>query len=210
MKILVADDDPLSQRLAQATLIRSGYEVIVVSSGHAAWDVLRETGAPPLALLDWMMPGLDGIEICRRLRRHQPTLLTYVILLTALDEEEAIAQAVEAGADDYLVKPFLPEHLRLRVSLGVRVVRLEETWQCAQQELAQARAQLNRLHQLLPLCPRCHRKRRSRRYWQQIEGYIREQPNEQAILSLCPRCRHDVAGQDGVETASPAIRAILR
>lgn len=201
MKILIADDDPLWQRLAQVTLTRAGYEVSLVSNGHAAWDVLQQPDAPLLALLDWMMPGMDGIEVCRRLRQLPPSPLIYVILLTALDEEEAVAQAVEAGADDYLIKPFLPEHLRLRVRIGMRVLGLEAARQRCLQELADVHAQLDRVHQLLPLCPQCGRRRRSRRYWRQIEAYVREQPKEQIAPSLCPRCPHDVGGHEGMAGA---------
>lgn len=205
MKILIADDDPLWQRVALVALTRSGYEVGVVSNGRAAWDALRQPDAPLLALLDWMMPGMDGIDVCRRLRKLSPSPLIYVILLTALEEEEAVPQAVEAGADDYIIKPFLPEHLRLRVRIGMRVLGLEAARQRCLQELADVRAQLNRVHQLLPLCPRCRRKRRGQRYWQHIESYIQEQPSERIALSLCPRCRHDVGGRDAMGGTVPVI-----
>jgi DNA-binding response OmpR family regulator len=210
MKILIADDDPLWQRLAQVTLTRSGYEVSLVSNGRAAWDALQQPDAPLLALLDWMMPGMDGIDVCRRLRQLSPSPLIYVILLTALDEEEAVAQAVEAGADDYLIKPFSPEHLRLRVRVGMRVLSLEAVRQRSQQELADIHAHLNRVHQLLPLCPRCRWRRRSRRYWQQIQDYIQEQPKERIALSLCPRCQHEVGGHEGKAEAVPVITVVPR
>lgn len=210
MKILIADDDPLWQRLAYGTLTRSGYEVSLVSNGHAAWDALQEPDAPLLALLDWMMPGMDGIDVCRHLRQLPSSPLIYVILLTALDEEDAVAQAVKAGADDYLIKPVLPEHLRLRVRVGMRVLGLEVVRQRSQQELADVHAQLNWVHQLLPLCPRCRRKRRSRRYWQQIQNYIQEQPKERLTPSLCPRCQHDVGGHDERAGTVPVITIIPR
>jgi len=195
MKILLADDDPLWQRLVKATLVPSGHEVLVVSNGEAAWDVLQQSDPPSLALLDWMMPKLDGIDLCRRVREQEPAFRVYVILLTALDEEEAVAQAIEAGADDYLVKPFLPAHLRLRVRIGVRVMELEKTAQQNARALADARACFRRLHELLLFwCPRCGRERRSLTSGRDVEGYIGRLARELVPWGCCSSPEDDSAG----------------
>ncbi len=194
MKILLADDDPLWQRLVKATLVPSGHEVLVVSNGEAAWDVLHQIDPPSLALLDWMMPKLDGVDLCRRLRKQEPASGVYVILLTALDEEEAVAQAIEAGADDYLVKPFLPADLRLRVQIGVRVMELEKTAQQNARALADARARLHRLHELLLFwCPRCGRERRLTS-GRDVERYIRQLAQELVPWGCCSSPEDDSAG----------------
>jgi DNA-binding response OmpR family regulator len=111
MRILIADDNHFYRRALEVTLQEWGYEVIPVADGNAAWEVLRGEQAPKLAVLDWMMPGLDGLEVCRRVRalsRHEPT---YLIVLTAKDGKENVVAALDSGADDFVQKPFEVEKL---------------------------------------------------------------------------------------------------
>lgn len=125
MKVLIAEDDAVSRRLLEATLMRWGYEVIVTRDGDEAWQVLQQADAPPLAILDWMMPGLDGVEICRlvRQRGHEPYI--YLILLTTKSLKENIIEGLDAGADDYLTKPFNPSELQVRLRAGTRIITLQ-------------------------------------------------------------------------------------
>jgi diguanylate cyclase (GGDEF)-like protein len=127
MKILVAEDDVVTQRMLQTYLVKWGYEVVMVADGQQAWQVLQQENAPRLALLDWMMPGMDGMSICREVRRleHQPYI--YLILLTARKYREDIIAGLEAGADEYLTKPFDPIELRARLRAGARVVELQDS-----------------------------------------------------------------------------------
>ena len=104
MKVLIAEDDMVSRRLLEATLSRWGYEVIVTHDGLEAWHVLQTADPPPLAILDWMMPGIDGVEVCRRVRQRAQEPYVYLLLLTTKGRKENIIEGLEAGADDYLTE----------------------------------------------------------------------------------------------------------
>jgi two-component system cell cycle response regulator len=127
MKILIAEDEPVSRRMLKGVLTRWGYEVISVEDGNAAWERLNTADAPRIALLDWMMPGQNGIDVCRKLRRHRPEPYTYILLLTAKDAKESVVEGLESGADDYLTKPFHFEELKARLRVGLRLLELEDT-----------------------------------------------------------------------------------
>jgi diguanylate cyclase (GGDEF)-like protein len=135
MKVLIAEDDPVSRRLLQAFLVKSGYEVIAVEDGGTAWEVLQAEGGPRLAVLDWMMPRMDGVEVCRGLRQLTNRPYTYVLLLTAKDEKRDVTEGLDSGADDYLVKPFHPQELRARLRVGMRILALEDDLVAARERL---------------------------------------------------------------------------
>ena len=126
MKILVAEDDPVSRRLLQVSLTKWGYQVTATGDGEEAWRMLQNPDTARLVILDWMMPSLDGVGLCRRIRQSGNEPYTYLILLTAKRESEDIVRGLEAGADDYIVKPFHVQELRVRVRAGERLVRLQE------------------------------------------------------------------------------------
>ena len=126
MKILIADDEPVSRRMLQGMLEKWGYDVIQVQDGDAAWEQLKLPDAPRLALLDWMMPGQNGVEVCRTLRKQRPEPYTYILLLTAKDAKESVVEGLESGADDYLTKPFHPQELQARIRVGLRLLELED------------------------------------------------------------------------------------
>lgn len=126
MRLLVAEDDSVTRRLLQAHLKKWGYEVLACSDGAQAWEILSTPEAPKLVVLDWMMPGMDGVNICREIRKREQQPYTYLILLTGKNRTEDIVQGLEAGADDYIVKPFDLHELKVRVRAGNRVVQLQE------------------------------------------------------------------------------------
>ena len=126
MKVLIAEDDSISRRILEAFLVKWGYEVMVATEGEEAWGILQGNDAPRLAVLDWMMPGRDGIDICRSVRQRKGRPYIYILLLTARGEKEDIVEGLEAGADDYVTKPFDPYELRARLRAGRRIVELQE------------------------------------------------------------------------------------
>jgi diguanylate cyclase (GGDEF)-like protein len=134
-RVLVAEDDPLSRRVVEALLRKWGYEVLAVSDGAEAWRVFQAHDAPRLALLDWMLPSLDGVEICRRVRQNTDHPYVYIVLLTAVNQKQHLVTALDTGADDYLVKPFDASELRARLHVGRRIL-------AAQDELILARETL--------------------------------------------------------------------
>lgn len=125
MKVLIAEDEAVSCRLLESLLTKWGYDVIVAHNGLEAWEILQHDGAPNLAVLDWMMPELDGVEVCKRLRTSKRTTYTYVVLLTAKRGKGDIISGLEAGADDYITKPFDHEELKWRLRIGQRILDLE-------------------------------------------------------------------------------------
>src|SRR5438876_363543 len=125
MQILIAEDDLVSRKLLQATLRRWGFETVTCVDGQEALDQLLRPDGPQLAILDWMMPLVDGLEICRRLRLTTSRHPKYVILLTAKSRREDVVRGLDAGADDYVTKPFDPKELRARLSVGLRIVGLQ-------------------------------------------------------------------------------------
>jgi two-component system cell cycle response regulator len=127
VKILVAEDDPVSRRLLEVTLSKWGYEVVTCVDGQAAWDALKAPDAPQLVILDWMMPRLDGLQVCRNVRNpaERPAEpYVYIILLTAKSQKTDMVTGLEAGADDYLTKPFDAQELRMRLRAGRRILDL--------------------------------------------------------------------------------------
>ncbi|HBY64597.1 MAG TPA: diguanylate cyclase response regulator [Solibacterales bacterium] len=135
MKVLIADDSSVSRRLLEATLVRWNYEVEVACDGEAAWESLQRADAPLLAILDWMMPGRTGLELCHLIRQKRQEPYTYIILLTSKGLKEDLIAGMEAGADDYLVKPFDQHELKVRLRAGHRILDL-------QRELVSAREAL--------------------------------------------------------------------
>src|SRR5580704_3437578 len=126
LRILIADDDLVTRRALQETLQDDGYEVTAVGNGRLALESLASRGGPRLALLDWLMPGLNGLEVCREIRRHSEYPYIYIILLTAKSSKVDVVAGLEAGADDYITKPCDAEELKARLRSGERILKLED------------------------------------------------------------------------------------
>jgi two-component system, cell cycle response regulator len=134
-RILIADDDPVSRRMLQFFLLKWGYEVVIATDGVEALRILDAYDAPPLAVLNWMMPGMEGPDVCQRVREHPERPYVYILLLTARSEKNDILMGLESGADDYLTKPFDAQELRARIHVGQRILDLQKNLVVAKEEL---------------------------------------------------------------------------
>jgi CheY-like chemotaxis protein len=188
MKILIAEDSPVSRRMLEAQLVRWGHEVITVSDGFSAWKAMVAQGGPPLFILDWMMPGMDGATLCRKFRESFPGRPAYIILLTALAGHSSLIAGLEAGVDDYITKPFQPDELRARLGAGLRVIALQQALAAKGDELTAALASLRQLREMLPMCSYCKKVRNDEDYWQQVDGYLSENSGARIQPSVCPPC----------------------
>ncbi|MBI3628756.1 MAG: response regulator transcription factor [Candidatus Rokubacteria bacterium] len=189
MKILVAEDDPVWRKLVPAALDTESHDVVVVPDGAEASRLLLGDDPPALAILDWVMPGMTGLEICQRLRHAGLARPPYLILVTSMGRPEDIAKGFEAGADDYITKPFDASELRARVHVGIRMIGLQDRLAERVTELEEAMARVRQLDGLLPICAWCKKIRNDGNYWQQVEHYITEHTDARFSHSICPECR---------------------
>jgi DNA-binding response OmpR family regulator len=188
MKILIAEDDLTSRRILEAILAKWNYEVIATSDGLEAWQALQTENAPPIAIIDWMMPGMDGVDFCRKIRQTQTLTPTYIILLTSKAQQEDVVAGLEAGANDYIRKPFEREELRARIQVGERVVELQTALADRVKMLEEAIVKIKTLQGLLPICSYCKKIRNDQDYWQQIETYVAEHTQAEFTHGICPDC----------------------
>ena len=189
MRILIADDERVSTLMLGRTLEQWGFEVVVAQDGVEAWERIVSDQPPALAIVDWEMPGLDGIELCRRIRATSLRSPVYVILLTARNSRQDLVAGLEAGADDYLTKPFDPDELRARIHVGQRTLGLIEN--------------IKRLTGLLPICSYCKRIRSDQNYWEQVDSYITEHTDVLFSHGICPPCLVKVMAELDAAVPSP-------
>ncbi len=192
MKVLIAEDDDVSRRILQLSLIAAGHEVVAAVNGADAVAELESETAPKLAVLDWMMPEMDGLEVCRRVRQRQSVVPIYIILLTAKGGKTDIVEGLEAGANDYVVKPFDRLELLARVRVGETVVNLQKSVSAQVKKLEDALAQVKRLQGILPICSYCKHVRDDKNYWQQVETYVTGHSEAEFSHSVCPDCYEKV------------------
>lgn len=188
MRVLIAEDDAVSRTFLEVTLRKWGYDVATFPDGAQAWQAVEGGERPDLLILDWMMPGLDGVEVCQQLRQKFPALPAYIILLTVRTGREDVVQGLLAGADDYITKPFDSDELRARVQVGCRVIELQKALAARVRELEEALARVKQLQGLLPICCYCKKIRDDRNYWQQVENYIAGHSEAQFSHGICPDC----------------------
>ena len=188
MKILIAEDDLTSRRRLEAVLTKWGYEVVSCSNGKQAWERLQNANTPKLAILDWVMPEMGGIEVCRRLRELDTQDPVYVLLLTVRKEKENIICGLEAGADDYITKPFEPDELQARIRVGCRVLQLQEKLVNHIKDLQDSLQHIKTLQGILPICSYCKNIRDDKNYWEEVEEYVIKHSNVDFTHSICPKC----------------------
>jgi CheY-like chemotaxis protein len=204
MRILIAEDELISRCMLEELLTEWGHDVTAVGDGLAAWQALEQPEAPPLAILDWSMPQLEGTEVCRRLRQTPAPQPTYVLLLTAREGKQNIVGGLQAGANDYLTKPFDPDELRARLNVGIGMVELQQHLADRVRELEYALAHVRQLQSFLPICCYCKRIRDDHNYWHQVEAYIAENAGTTFSHGVCPACLERVT-----EAAKEELRGAL-
>jgi DNA-binding response OmpR family regulator len=198
MGVLIADDDATLRHALEVQLERWGYEPIVCADGAAAREVLKGDRPPPLAILDWNMPGADGVTLCGEIR-DTPSLHTmYVMLLTAHDTRDQMVEGLTGGADEYITKPFDWSVLRARLKTGARIASLQQSLAQRITQLQNALAMVKQLSGLLPICSYCKKIRRDGNYWQQLEAYLSEHSEAEFSHGVCPDCFEDAKREFGL------------
>jgi phosphoserine phosphatase RsbU/P len=205
MKALIADDDIVTAAAISASVSGWGFEVVVAHDGLGALDQLMANPAPALAIIDWEMPGIDGPEICRRIRADARERL-YVLLLTARSSPADVVEGLEAGADDYLVKPVNLSELRARLHVGVRVITLQERLSNKVAELQATLDKVRQLRGLLPICSYCKRIRNDENYWERVEVYVTDHSDAKFTHGICPSCLEAVKAELAEEDSSRRMR----
>ena len=187
-RVLVAEDDPKTQKALIFLLQRHGYAATAVGDGQAALDILTQPDPPSIVLLDWEMPKLDGLNVCRLLRAMPLRHYIYVIMVTARDSAADLLAAFAAGADDFLGKPADTAQLLARMRSGERVLSLEARLENRIAQLECSIKEVRHLKRLLPICMYCKKVRDDSDYWQEIDTYIHEHTGTDFSHGVCPAC----------------------
>jgi CheY-like chemotaxis protein len=188
MRILIADDDPVSRLMLSALLKKGGYITEEAVNGTEAWQAMQQPDAPKLAIIDWVMPGMDGLEVIRRIRALPMGHFPFLILLTVCGKQEDIIEGFTAGANDYLTKPYHPEELKARIKVGRRMIDLQDRLTAKIAELGQALEQIKIMSGIIPICAGCKKIRDDAGYWQQVEMYIIQHSEAKFTHGICPEC----------------------
>jgi len=199
MRILIAEDDGVSRLELETLLTRHGHEVVAVSDGTEAWEVLQGEDPPLLAVLDWLMEEMDGVEVCRRVRERPGLRNVYLILLTSRGDKEHVLAGLQAGANDYVTKPFDRDELLARVRVGAQMVGLQAELTARVRELQDALVRVKQLQGLLPICSYCKSIRDDQNYWHQVETYVKSHSEAEFSHSICPTCWEKVVNPQFLE-----------
>lgn len=188
MKILIAEDEYITRLMVQVSLEKWGYRVDCVSDGNEAWEALQKPDAPQIAILDWEMPGLDGVEVCRRVKELEKETPIYVILLTGRDSRNDILHGFDMGADDYMTKPFDDNELRARVRVAERLVQIQISLAESVDELRYVLDQMESLQGALPVCVSCHKIQGSDDSWNSLDSALKSLSEPRFMYMECPEC----------------------
>jgi sigma-B regulation protein RsbU (phosphoserine phosphatase) len=191
MNVLIAEDDASSRLILHSLLTKWGYTVISASDGTEAWRILCEEDHPHLVLLDWVMPGIEGPEIVRRLRERVPEIPYYAIIITSRSSKESVVSALDSGADDFVGKPFDNDELRARVAVGRRVSTLQKELSDHVRKLQLSLERVKQLEGIIPICMYCKKIRDDQNSWQQLEKYISGHSEAFFSHGICPHCAEE-------------------
>ncbi|MDJ0522084.1 MAG: response regulator [Planctomycetota bacterium] len=187
MRILIADDQVIARRILEEAVGDLGHEVTVVCDGREAWDQLTATRYD-VVISDWVMPRIDGIELCRRIRGRKGEPFTYVMLVSARNSTEDVVKGIMAGANDFMTKPIERAELRARLHAAQRAVDLERSLASRLIDLERALEEVAQLRSLLPICMYCKSIRNDQQAWDDIEEYLHRHANAECTHSICPDC----------------------
>ena len=207
MLVLVADDLDVNRKLLRTLLTAEGYNVVEASNGVDAFNMIQGATVPVVGLIDWEMPEMDGIAVCNQARKLEFAPPIYLILLTVRDSKQDTVTGLQAGANDYITKPFDKTELLARVSIGKQMVQLQQNLNERVAELREALASVKQLGGLLPICSYCKKIRDDHNYWQQVESYVGEHSDARFSHSICPQCYEEIVKpqmvQLGVDPDAP-------
>jgi len=192
MTVLIADDYDVNRKLLRTLLNTEKYEVVEVVDGTAALDFLKSATEPIVGLIDWEMPGIEGIEVCRQARKLNGVPPFFLILVTVRDSKMDIVNGLQAGANDYVTKPFDKTELLARVKVGAQMVKLQQSLTKHVAELEEALVRVKQLSGLLPICGYCKKIRDDKNYWQQVEAYVGRHSEAKFSHSICPDCYESI------------------
>ena len=188
MRILIAEDDFTSRGMLTAVLKKAGHEPVETVNGLEAWEALQQPDAPRLVILDWMMPEMDGLEVLRRVRALPDDRPPYILMLTSKIDKAEIIAGLDAGANDYLTKPFDVGELRSRIEVGLRMVEMQDELAGKIGELQRSLAEVKTLRGIVPICASCKKIRDDHGYWSQVEVYVRDHTEAEFSHGVCPEC----------------------
>ncbi len=192
MTVLVADDHDVNRKLLNAIFTKAGYDVVQASNGLEALEILKSATTPVVGLIDWEMPEMEGIEVCRQARALNPTVPLFLIVVTVRDSKQDVVAGLEAGANDYVTKPFDQTELLARVKIGAQMVELQQALTQHVQELEVALVNVKQLSGLLPICSYCKKIRDDQNYWERVEAYVTRHSEAQFSHSICPQCYEEI------------------
>jgi len=188
MKFLVADDDSTSRLMLRGILSKMDKDIVTVADGQAAWEILEAPQTPLVAILDWEMPGIDGVELCRLVKARPNPQPIYLIILTGRQAKDDIVIGLDSGADDYITKPFDNSELRARIGVAERLINAQLTLSRKVEELAAALKHVKTLQGIIPICMHCHKIRVDEEAWHRLEAYIEDHSDAHFSHGICPEC----------------------
>lgn len=188
MKILIAEDDGITRRILKSAVQQEGYEAIWAADGCEALRLINEQSNIDMVLLDWLMPGIEGVELLRRIKNRQNSPYIYSIMLSAKNASEDVVYGLEEGADDYITKPFHMRELISRLKAGKRIVEMKRM---SEETISALRAKWDRYKgtpQMIPICSACKKIRDEDELWQHLEQYFGDRHDISFTHSICPEC----------------------
>lgn len=189
MKILIAEDEYTTRLMVQVCLENWGYSIESVEDGKKAWDIINQKNPPQIAVLDWEMPGISGIDLCRKIKSLDRSSPIHVILLTARDSKNDISQGFEAGADDYITKPFNDDELGARIRVAERIVTIQSSLNSSLEELREALDMVQSFEEPVAVCSKCQKIGAFDGSWRTPEKLL-EYPVDPRFIQLdCPSCK---------------------